>query len=40
MIDYPPGTVVIMGVTLVVIGALVATERLSRPDEPAAAKTT
>ena len=36
--DYPPGTVVIMGMTFVVIGALVATERLSRPDEPAATK--
>jgi O-antigen ligase len=36
--DYPPGTVVIMGMTFVVIGALVATERLSRPDEPASTK--
>jgi putative inorganic carbon (HCO3(-)) transporter len=38
MIDYPPGTVVIMGASLVLIGALVAAERLVREEpEPAAA---
>ena len=32
MIDYPPGTVVIMGATLVLIGSLVAADRLVRED--------
>jgi O-antigen ligase len=36
MIDYPPGTVVIMGATLVLVGALVAAARLVR-EEPEAA---
>jgi hypothetical protein len=34
MIDYPPGTVVIMGATLVLIGSMVAAARLVR-EEPA-----
>lgn len=35
MIDYPPGTVVIMGMIMVVVGAFIATERLlAKPAEP------
>jgi hypothetical protein len=38
--DYPPGTVVIMGMTLVVVGTLVAAERLVFADERQASAAT
>jgi O-antigen ligase len=36
--DYPPSTVSIMGMTMVVIGTLVAVDRLTRPPEPEPAR--